>query len=113
MEIDNDTMQEIKRVILFYFIEFKNEVGDTQVALELTKEAMLTYRTLLIKEDRKHGEEPITEKQLSYLMAMAHEDFRVNQIITEYIRGLGKKHPRELTKKEASNLIDKIKEKIS
>ncbi len=105
--MENEKMIEIKKVVLYFYTEFYSETKDKEVAIELTKEAMTTYRTLLIQSERKH-EDSITGNQLNFLQWKS-EDFEANKIIAEALRKYGKRDISELTKKEASEIISQIK----
>lgn len=103
--MQNKKMEEIKKVVLYFFTEFFEETRDKSIALELTKEAMTTYRTEMINEEK--SKEKITPAQLNYLNAMMG-DFSTSAKIKDELAKLGKSLD-ELTKTEASWIISKVK----
>jgi len=106
--MDNDKLNEIKRVALFFYTSFYDELRDRDVALELTKEAMTTYRTMMINEERsREKQDMITHNQLNYIKSMLG-DFNTASLVQEELNRLGKPLER-LTKQEASDLITRVK----
>ena len=98
---------DIKKSVLYFFTEFKGETQDARIALELTKEAMATYRTLLIQKSENRGDRA-TDNQLQFL-EWKQGDFKANQIIMEELNKFGKETIKDLTKSEASHIISRIK----
>ena len=107
--MDNDRLNEIKRVVLFFYTSFYDELRDREVAVELTKEAMTTYRTMMINDERSREKaDMITPNQLNYIKSMMG-DFSKSHLVQSELNKFGK--PLEkLTKKEASELITRVKE---
>lgn len=79
------------------------------------EQACIIYRTMYIQQERekehKHSEDKksITDKQANYLKYLAVHNSKANDIIAEYIDKLGAESIYDLTTKEASELIEKIK----
>lgn len=93
-----------------------NETGlsRSEAFLAIYSEACKNYRSLQIEENRQQRQqeskdEPITEKQINYLKYLAEKQQNAMDIMAHYIIEHKKENVKELTKSEASELIEKIK----
>ena len=81
----------------------------------LFSEACTTYRSFLIEKRRAehngHGE-PLTDKQKEYIMNLVEKHNIDTMILTTFSRAKGKKGVAELSKSEASELIEYLKEVV-
>jgi len=65
-------------------------------------------RMLNIEQRRQNHDNKITEKQLKYLNVLQADDSAIKKIVYEYLSEKGKENIEQLTREEASELIDKI-----
>ena len=105
--MDNEKLLSIKKTILYFYSAFLEETRDSKIALELTKEAMTTWRTYILAE-KEDKEDRVTYNQLMFLKN-AMGNFRTSDLVMEELRKLNKKSIEELSKSEASQIISKIK----
>ena len=71
-------------------------------------EACKFERAAAIEQRRQNHDNKITEKQLKYLNVLQADDSAAKKVIYEYLSEKGKENIEQLTKEEASALIDRI-----
>ena len=71
-------------------------------------EACKFERMMNIEQRRQNHNNKITEKQLKYLNVLQADDSAAKKVIYEYLSEKGKESIEQLTKEEASMLIDRI-----